>query len=290
MKSMTGYGRAAGEIDSLAVVVEINSVNRKNLDLQINLPGPWKEGEREVQQWFSGKIARGTVVCQILPELSRADDSGPVMDPSLVGPRLESFRKLCADLRVEGDIDPGLLWQLANTSVEATLPSWDKVVVALQDLFHEALGAFIDSRQREGATLKADLLERVAKLQKWLREIEEESRATVPRYRELLLQRLAKMDLTWDPQDDRVLREVAIFADRCDLSEELVRLRSHWELMTTYLDETEPIGRRSDFLLQEINREYHTSGSKANNVKISRLVLESKNECEKIREQIQNIE
>ena len=290
MKSMTGYGRASGEIHSIPVVVELNSVNRKNLDLQVNLPASWKEGEREINQWFAGKVARGTLVCQIRPEISGPEENGPVLDASLLRPRVESFRKLCAALGVSDKLDARLLWELANTSAEAALPSWNEVSEPLQKIFDEAIEAFIQSRQREGRIMQEDLLKRVKRLQDWLAEIEEESRNTVARYKELLLQRLAKLDLSWDPGDERVLREVAVFADRCDLTEELVRLRSHWELMEAYLEESEPIGRRSDFLLQEINREYHTVGSKANNMKISRLVLESKNECEKIREQVQNVE
>ncbi|MCC5790553.1 MAG: YicC family protein [Opitutales bacterium] len=287
---MTGYGRASGKIHSFAVVVELSSVNRKNLDLQINLPAFWKEGEREINQWLGEKVSRGTLVCQIHPETMASAETGPVLEASLLRPRLESFRKLCADLDIPCEMDARLLWEMANIAAETALPGWADIVEALRGIFDQAVKAFLESRQREGATLRKDLVKRVERLQSWLEEMEEESQITVPRYREMLLQRLAKMDLSWDPEDERVLREVAVFADRCDLTEELVRLRSHWELMAAYLDETEPVGRRSDFLLQEINREYHTIGSKANNVKISRLVLESKNECEKIREQIQNIE
>lgn len=287
---MTGYGRATGKIHSFAVVVELSSVNRKNLDLQINLPSAWKEGEREIHQWLGDKVSRGTLVCQIRPESAGVVEAGPVLVAPLLKPRIEQFQELCRELGVPTEIDARLLWEMANVSAEAALPTWSEIAGELRGIFDQAMEAFLESRRREGASLREDLVKRVARLQGWLKEMEKESQTTVPRYRELLLQRLAKMDLTWDPEDERVLREVAIFADRCDLTEELVRLRSHWELMVTYLQETEPVGRRSDFLLQEINREYHTAGSKANNVKISRLVLESKNECEKIREQIQNIE
>ena len=291
MESMTGYGRASGGLAGRELVIEMTSVNRRHLEIQCRLPAEWTFGERELQEWLKGSLARGAVVCSLKVDIPGSGEGGLPVDEKILAPVVERFRGLSR--RLEIPFAPDAHWLLALTQSlekESGLCSWEECRDKVRPIFDEALAGLRETRKREGKALQKDLQGRVARVKEWLFRMREEAGNTVPRYREILLQRLARIDLEWDPQDERVLREVAIFADRCDTTEELVRLQSHWETMEEYLRLDEPVGRRADFLLQEINREYHTVGSKANNVNLSRLVLESRNECERIREQIQNIQ
>jgi len=157
-------------------------------------------------------------------------------------------------------------------------------------VFREALGQLVAMRQAEGKALKEDLEQRLENIGVALQAIRSGMGDTVPRYRELLLQRLSQASLEIDLSDERVLKEIALFADKCDISEETTRLDSHLVQFRECLQEGSPVGRKLEFILQEVNREFNTIGSKANNIEISRHVIEAKNEIERIREQIQNIE
>lgn len=287
---MTGFGRAQGTSQGHELVVEINTVNRKNLDLQISLPRVWAEGEIVVSGWLKNELSRGAVYFTL--------KSAEASNEGLRLPGEKELRHLVAAWqdraeRVGITFQPDANWLLRIAEIWSEtegLPLWPEVAAEVELIVLEAIKALIKSREQEGAFLAADLRERIGRLQEWQEAISQASRETVPHYREMLLQRLQKLSLTWDPGDDRVVREVAVFADRCDISEETIRLRGHLELLDSYFDSSIPIGRKADFLLQEINRELNTIGSKANHLGIAHLIVEAKNECERIREQIQNIE
>ena len=171
-----------------------------------------------------------------------------------------------------GEIDPGAAWE------------------AIQPALDEALGQLATMRETEGAHLKEDFLARLATLMSFALKIATEAPGRAIRQRELLSKRLRDAGLDLDPADDRVTRELALFADRCDVSEELTRLDSHFLKFREYLDAAEPPGRALDFLCQELFREFNTIGSKANDASIAQTIVEAKTELEKIREQVQNVE
>jgi uncharacterized protein (TIGR00255 family) len=178
----------------------------------------------------------------------------------------------------------------ALNKVEVRLPDPDAVAPLLNRQAAQAADGLLAMREAEGAALEADLLLRVESLETALRRITALAGETVPRYRELLFQRLSQAGLELDLADERVLREIALFADKCDIAEEQTRLASHIGQFREALGCGSPIGRKLEFILQEVNREFNTIGSKANHIGISREVIEAKNEIERIREQLQNIE
>jgi len=170
------------------------------------------------------------------------------------------------------------------------LPEWPEVMPVVAQALKAALSAFNEMRATEGAALEADIRARLDAIALWCARIQQDSQGTVARYRELLLERLQKAGLELDLSDERVLKELALFADRCDITEELTRLESHLAQFAQTLSRPEPVGRKLDFICQELNRETNTIGSKANNLDVTRHVIEIKNELERIREQVQNIE
>src|SRR5690606_23950931 len=175
---------------------------------------------------------------------------------------------------------------------ESSLPAPESAASLLTDATTQALAAFKQMRSQEGEKLVLDLRERLKRLNSILTQIANESTATVPNYRENLMNRLRQAGLDLDLDDERVLKEIALFADRADTSEEQTRLASHLAQLEDTLspDQAEPVGRKLEFIIQEVNREFNTVGSKANNIAISKLVIEAKNEIERIREQVQNLE
>jgi uncharacterized protein (TIGR00255 family) len=204
---------------------------------------------------------------------------------------LARLRALAAKQGVSFDATAELLWQIASAERQPrqfpTVAAGQPIVMAA---LKEALQGFVVMRSTEGATLQADLLARVTALKRQIEAIAARAPLVPGIYCDLLLKRLREAGLALDPGDERVLKEIALFADRCDLSEELTRLRSHLEQFGQLLRTEGEIGRKAEFILQEISRESHTIGSKANDLAIAKAVIEFKNELERVREQIANIE
>jgi uncharacterized protein (TIGR00255 family) len=187
--------------------------------------------------------------------------------------------------------DCNLLLDLARSVKErSSLPDWKDLKDSLQEAFKAALADIHAMRQQEGAALANDLKERIAELEAFRKQIEKNATGGTQRYRDALLERLKQLELELDASDERVLKEVAIFADRSDISEETTRLASHFEQFLGFLNADKATGRKMDFLCQEIHREFNTTGSKSNDIEVTRLVIEGKNALERIREQVQNIE
>ncbi|NDV63507.1 YicC family protein [Puniceicoccales bacterium CK1056] len=290
MYSMTGFGRNQTNFAGMDISVEINSVNRRNLEISVSLPREWQLLERDIQALLRGAFARGKLHVSIQAQPAAAE-SGFHWDEAGLD---SSLRRLGEVAKRQGiDWPPGadaLVRLAALNKVDVLLPGSDEISVPLMECVKLAAGELKDMRGTEGAALESDLKDRLSALRGGLTTIGEESSSTVPRYREILFQRLGQANLELDLNDERVLREIAIFADKCDISEEQTRLESHFDQFAECLAAGSPIGRKLEFILQEINREFNTIGSKSNNVEISRHVIEAKNEVERIREQIQNIE
>ncbi len=290
MRSMTGYGRGAAARDGWEVTVQLSSVNRKSLEVAVSLPREWQSFEPEITALVRDKAARGRV--QVAIDIrGGAASSGLVWNDVAVESTLERLTLLAARHEVAFTPTPELLLELAQANrLEAPSLPPDTALALIREAVEPALRDFAAMRTREGDALARDLAARAAMLAAAVETIAERSPLVVQNYRENLLQRLRNAGLELDVSDDRVLREIALFADRIDISEELTRLRSHLAQFSQLGSETEPVGRKAEFILQEIGREINTVGSKANDLEISRAVIGFKNELERIREQIQNVE
>jgi uncharacterized protein (TIGR00255 family) len=288
--SMTGFGRAQTTVDGMDLSVELNSVNRRNLEISVSLPRDWQSLERDIQAAARQDLSRGKlhIFVQATPG---AGEGGFHWDAEGLESSLKRLAKVAGEHDISWPPDANALVRIAALNkVEMVLPASDDIAPKLLELVHTALGHLITMRETEGKALKEDLEARNSALASALAQIREKSADTVGRFREMLLQRLNQSGLELDLSDERVLKEVAIYADKCDISEEQTRLESHLQQFGECLAAGSPVGRKLEFILQEVNREFNTIGSKAGNVDVSRFVIEAKNEIERIREQIQNIE
>jgi uncharacterized protein (TIGR00255 family) len=290
MKSMTGYGRAAIETEALRVAVEVASVNRKNFDLAVSLPREWQRLEPGVGELVRSRVQRGRINVSITVE-SPGGGEGGLFDRNTVEAGLLELKAISHHLHLPFEPDAHLLFDIAMAGrSRSVLPEAESVSDSILGALGSALDELVEMRTREGEALQKDLAQRGQQIRQWMKEIQSASAGVVPNYREILLKRLRQTGLEFSLEDERVLKEIALFADRCDISEELVRLESHMEQFGEFLESQEAIGRKIEFLLQEVGREFNTIGSKASDSGISRLVIECKNELERIREQVQNVE
>lgn len=290
MRSMTGYGRGSALHGNYEISVEVRSLNRKNLDAIVTLPREWQALEGRILSALKERVERGRVVIHVQAQLA-SDRGEEAFDSASIAILVEEFRALSDSLKAPFTITPDLLLQLAlYAKKNQNLPDPEVVEGILLEAFQSALASMVEMRESEGLILAADLRARAEVLRELIAAIEGYAEGTVARYRELLLQRLRQGMLDFDLEDERVLKEIALFADRCDITEEITRLKSHLDQLGQFLESAGPVGRRTDFLLQEMNREINTIGSKSNDIRISRQVIAFKNELERLREQVANIE
>lgn len=287
---MTGYGRATGSIGGFTLTVQVSSVNRKTLDLAIRLPQEWESLESAVGEQVRKAASRGRV--SVVIELTGARKSGEIVwNEAEVIAAVDRLAALAKARGIAFTPTPELLWSIANSQRSGTvMPSIEEAAPIVSEVVAEALREFVAMRAQEGEALFMDFTNRLAILRIQLDAIAERAPAVAPTYRDVLFQRLRQAGLELDVSDERVLREIALFADRSDVTEELTRLRSHFDQFTKLLKSDAEIGRKSEFILQEIGREVNTIGSKANDLTISKAVIELKNELERVREQIANVE
>jgi uncharacterized protein (TIGR00255 family) len=293
MLSMTGFGRSSVDVAGAGVriQVEIHSVNRKTLDIQISAPREWSGHEAIFSEWIGGAFQRGRVNVQIKVELAKDSSDSLAMNTEAMALTLNDLKAFAQAQGFDFTPDSSLVLDLARSVKDkSSLPSWKELKESLQEAFNAALADISAMRLQEGAALAYDLRERIAELEEFRKQIEKNASGSTQRYRNALLERLKQLELELDVSDERVLKEVAIYADRSDISEETTRLSSHFEQFLGFLSADEATGRKMDFLCQEIHREFNTTGSKSNDIEITRLVIEGKNALERIREQVQNIE
>ncbi len=290
--SMTGYGHGAAIAGGLKIEVELSSVNRKQLDLSINLPRTLGVLESRVHEAVRRVIARGRVTVDITVHRSaRARAQSVRVDEPLAAAYLKALRRAAARLGLSGDFEARTLLALPDVlNCDQPDEEAERMWPLLARALDSGLAALRRMRAREGAALQRDLLRRVGALETHLRVVRKNAPAVVARYRRSLLARLEQAGFTWDKPDERLLRELALFADKCDITEETTRLASHLRQARDLLRGREAAGRPLDFLLQEIMREINTIGSKANDAAILQRVVAFKAEVERIREQVQNIE
>lgn len=290
MNSMTGYGRAEGVCGACSVSVEVASFNRKGKEISISLPRDLQVLERMIAEVFRNRFQRGKFQVQV--QFKPFEDG---VHSSWKAARVHEVLQQLGALAEANSIafkpDAHLLLRVAQmVGEESGLPASKMAAVVLEPLVNEAANALEGMRSDEGAALCKDLKERIEMMCRHVEQVRDLAKDTVGLYREALLERLRQVGLELDLNDERVLREIALFADRADVSEELTRLTSHLDQFVESFREKEAVGRKLDFLCQELNREVNTIASKANQLEITRVVIEMKNEIERIREQVQNVE
>ncbi|HVZ64318.1 MAG TPA: YicC/YloC family endoribonuclease [Lacunisphaera sp.] len=289
MNSMTGYGRATAHLGSQTVTVQVSSVNRRGLDLTMKLPDEWQGFEAAVSEAVRGAATRGKVHVAI--EVDGAGAPGSTWDERELAGTLDNLRKLAQARKIPFEPTAELLWQIASAQRAGTrLPADEATGKVILKALQEALRGFSAMRAREGEALLVDFLRRIEKLHSIVETVAQRAPRVSGAYRELLMARLRQAGLELNVEDERVLKEVAMFADRSDVSEEITRLRSHLVQFKELLRGDGEVGRKAEFILQEVGREIHTIGSKANDLSIAQQVIEFKNELERVREQMANVE
>jgi uncharacterized protein (TIGR00255 family) len=288
---MTGYGR--GEIDhgGAKFSVELNSVNRKQSDIVVNLPRDLSELEPRIRQAVNQKISRGRTNVVVSFHQGSNGTRALALDTVLARSYADAMHALQKELNAPGEITintilqaPGVMRQ-PEESFNA-----DKAWPAIERALESALAELIRMREREGKHLAKDLIHRLKLMRKELKEVRALYPNVVKKYRDVLIERLSKAGLVLHVDDERLVKEITFFADRSDISEELTRLESHLAQFAHHLRKNEPVGRTLEFITQEIFRELNTLGAKSNDADISQRVVACKAELEKIREQIQNLE
>lgn len=291
IKSMTGYGRAIQTVEGLEITVEVRSVNNRYLDCNVKLPRIYSYAEDRVKQLVKEHVSRGKVDVFI----SVINTAGEEVKISLNKPALEGYlaamQQVAADYPVRDDISVTSLTRLPDVFVTEK-PDVDEEARAAQILqvVAAALDQYDAMRITEGTALERDLLNRRGTILSLVEQVEDRSPVTVAEYRARLLDKMQEVLAGTSIDESRVLTEAAIFADKIAVDEETVRLRSHLDQLRQMLASGGTIGRKLDFLLQEMNREANTIGSKCNDLEQTRTVVDIKAELEKIREQVQNIE
>ena len=290
MRSMTGYGRATAAIGNLSLTVVVSSVNRKTLDLTVGLPEQWESLDPAIGERVRRHATRGKVHVDIEVTGDKTA-TATSWDEATAAEALARLKDFSVRHGVEWKPTAELLWQVANAQKRTSeFPSAESAEAVVLATLEAALRAFAAMRAKEGEALLADFTARAETLQRHVDAVATRAPEVPRNYRDVLMKRLREAGLEIDLDDERVLREIALFADRCDVTEELTRLRSHLGQFGVLLKSDGEIGRKAEFILQEIGREVNTIGSKANDVTIARAVIELKNELERVREQIANVE
>ena len=292
IRSMTGYGRAKREIGGRNILVEIKSVNNRYLDCTIKVPKIFGFLEDKIKSYLSAKgISRGKLEVYVSIDILEEIGISVELDTAYATSYIAALRRLSAEFGLTNDITTMAV--AANRDIfsvkkadEDMEREWNNVLPVLE----EATAAFIAAREREGANMKADIEAKKCRVMELAAKIAPLSEADVKNQYAKIEARIKQLIGDVAVDEARLITECAIFADKIAIDEELVRLASHFEAFDSILASNDPVGRKLDFLLQEINRETNTIGSKACDVAIAKIVVEIKSELEKIREQIQNIE
>ena len=291
VKSMTGYGRARETLNGRDITVEVRSVNNRYLDCTVKVPRTYIFVEDAVKARVQKAVSRGKVDVFITIDATAADETVVAVNEPLARGYYDALTKLKDMFSLEGELSAAVLAKfpdvLTVTKAEEDLESVSGDICAVLD---EALNAYNAMRTVEGGKLSEDIAGRAATIETVVGKVEERSPRTVAAYREKLTARMQEVLQSTAIDESRILTEAAIFADKIAVDEETVRLRSHIAQLRTMLESDQPIGRKLDFLIQEVNRECNTIGSKCNDLTIAQDVVNMKAEVEKIREQVQNIE
>ena len=290
MRSMTGYGRASAEIDGRQMTVELKSVNHRFLDVSYRMPRSLSFLEEEARRTLSARVFRGHVDVYISYQNLRDDARCVVVDKALLSAHLKALSEISEVSGAKVDATAVELSRLPDVvTVREAEEDREAVIALMREAMDKAIDELIAMRDREGISMRQDLKLRADNIARSLEEIVNRSPETVAEYQARLQERLEGL-LKNSVDESRLVTEVAIMAEKSDISEEIVRLKSHLAQLHELIASNEPVGRKLDFLVQEFNREANTISSKSQDIPITRSALDMKSEIEKLREQLQNVE
>ena len=293
MKSMTGYGSSLFELPSCPLFFEltIQSVNRKNLDCQIFVPQEWSDIETKISEWTKDQFIRGRIMIHLKINKKKQNNNGFHLNDTLLDQSIKELSDFCTLRSIPLDLNPSLLIKLNQLlKDQEALPTWKESESIIKNAFDKAITQWQSMRDTEGQALKDDFKQRIITLTDLIHSLESLAASASKDFSEKLIDRLNSMDLEVNLEDDRVLKEIALFADRSDITEELTRLKSHISQFKQFTDSPDSNGRKMDFLCIEMLREMNTISSKTQQIEVTKNIIEGKNELERIREQVQNIE
>lgn len=291
VKSMTGYGRHQQTVDTMNIIVEIKSVNHRYFDFSSRTPRIYGFLDEKLKSFVQSKVSRGKIECYVQVDNLEDDSVIVEINHSLAKGYVKAFEELSETYSIDNNLNSGILARFNDVLlIRKEEADEEKIWNAVKSVADVAVDKFIEMRQVEGQKLRDDICSRADTILDKVEFVEARSPETVKEYTQKLLSRMQDVLGGVNVDETRILTEAAIYADKIAVAEETVRLRSHIEQLKGFFDSDEAIGRKMDFLVQEINREANTIGSKACDVDIARCVLDIKSEVEKIREQVQNIE
>ncbi len=291
MYSMTGYGRSSVEKDGRQLTIEIKSVNHRFLDIAFRMPRSFSFLEDAMRRQIGRSLSRGHVDVFATYRNTRADSKRVDVDEALLAAYLKAFDRIEAETGLKDDRSLSVAARLPDVlAVTEAEEDQDALQARTEEALEDALDQMRAMRAREGLALREDIAARVDRLEEMTKEIEARYPETVSEYRQRLEARVRELLGGAAVEEQRLLQEVALMADRSAISEETVRLHSHFAQIRGFLEAKEPAGRKLDFIVQELNREVNTISSKSQDVPITNLVVAAKAEIEKIREQVQNVE
>ena len=291
VKSMTGFGRAQEILEGREITVEVRSVNHRYFEFSSRVPRAHAYLEERLKSYVQKRISRGKVDALVTIVNLNSGDTDVQINHSLAKEYLDALRGMGEELGLPDDVTISSLARFGDIFVvRKTAEDADAVWALVEQVAKKALDAFVQMRQTEGVRMKEDILSRLSGIEEMVAKVEEQSPRTLEAYRARLTARMEEVLADTNVDHARILQEAALFADRIAVDEETVRLRSHIAQFRTILESPEAVGRKLDFLVQEMNRETNTIGSKAQDLEIAHVVVDIKSEIEKIREQIQNIE
>ncbi len=291
IKSMTGFGRGHAVLGGRDITVEIRAVNHRYYEFSCRLPRSCSFAEERLKALLQGKISRGKVEVSVLVQNVTAVSERITANKEVIAEYVTALREIQGELGLSDDLTLSAVLGLPDAfTVVKEETDEEQLWSDIKTVAEEALGAFIGMRGTEGERMRADIAERLNVIERNIAFIEERSPMIVESYRRRLSEKMREVLEDKGIDENRILLEAGIFSEKTAVDEETVRLRSHIAQMREMLESSEPIGRKLDFLVQEMNRETNTIGSKVQDIEVTKVVVDQKSEMEKIREQIQNIE
>lgn len=291
IRSMTGYGRSQQVINGRDITVELKSVNHRYFEFSSRIPRIYGFLDEKLKKYIQTRVSRGKVDVNVTLFHLDAKESEVEINFSLARGYVDALRGLTGELNLTDDLSLSSMARFNDIfTVRKTVEDEDVIWADVEQVAAQALDKFITMRELEGKRLKRDVISRLDMIGEYVAQVEELAPKTVQNYRERLTAKIQEVLQDQNIDEQRVLTEAAVYAERIAVDEETVRLKSHLKQFYSLLDTDETVGRKLDFLVQELNRETNTIGSKAQDVEITRIVVEIKSEIEKIREQIQNME
>ncbi len=291
IKSMTGFGRGHKLLNGRDITVEIRAVNHRYYEFSARIPRSLGFAEEKLKSMLQGRISRGKVEVSVLVCNTEAADEKITINREIVREYVDALRSVREEFSLNDDLALSNILRIPDAfTVVKTETDEEQLWQDIRAAAEEALERFISMRETEGERMKQDIASRLDRIEEWVGIIEKRSPAIVEEYRKRLYDKMCEVLSSANIDESRILMEAGIFSEKTAVDEETVRLRSHIAQFRSMLESGEPVGRKLDFLVQEMNRETNTIGSKVQDIEVTRIIVDQKSEIEKIREQIQNIE